>query len=29
MPRITKTNDGDVKTLGVFVQCNPDAPDTP
>ena len=29
MPRSSKTNDGDVKTLGAFVQCSPDAQDTP
>lgn len=28
MPREVNTNDGQVKTLGVFVQCNPKAPES-
>ncbi len=29
MPRLNKTPEGEINTLGVFVQCTPDAHDTP
>ena len=29
MPRSCKTTEGDIKYVGIFVQCNPDATDTP
>ena len=29
MPRVIKSTEGETKNLGVFVQCNPESPETP
>ena len=29
MPRTSKTSEGEVKTVGIFVQCSPETPDMP
>ena len=28
MPRTTKTNEGEGKSVGIFVQCSPESPET-